>query len=364
MDPGAARATSSTAAAAPTTATRSSPRSRRSRRCAEQKVPHARCVVLIEACEESGSYDLPAYVEHLADAHRQAVAGGLPRLGLRQLRPAVAHDLAARPGRRHAHGRGADRRRALGRRDAASCRPASASLRELLSRLEDEATGEIRLPDLYVQIPPQRIEQAKAAAAGARRARSAPSSRSPGRRGRWPTTSAELVLNRTWRPPLAVTGVDGFPRRATPATCCGPIDAPSSRLRMPPTLDAPAAARALKQTLEADPPLRREGHASRAGKASSGWNAPPLAPWLEKAVDAGLAGSLRPAGGLHGRGRHDPVHGHARREVPRGRSSSSPACSGPHSNAHGPNEFLHIPTGKRVTMATARLIAAHYERAK
>ena len=33
----------------------------------EQKIPHARCVVLIEACEESGSYDLPHYVERLAD---------------------------------------------------------------------------------------------------------------------------------------------------------------------------------------------------------------------------------------------------------------------------------------------------------
>ena len=33
---------------------------------------------------------------------------------------------------------------------------------------------------------------------------------------------------------------------------------------------------------------------------------------------------------------------------------------GPHSNAHGPNEFLHIPTGKRVTAAVARVIADHY----
>jgi len=31
------------------------------------KVPHARCVVIIEACEESGSYDLPHYMEHLRE---------------------------------------------------------------------------------------------------------------------------------------------------------------------------------------------------------------------------------------------------------------------------------------------------------
>jgi hypothetical protein len=32
---------------------------------------------------------------------------------------------------------------------------------------------------------------------------------------------------------------------------------------------------------------------------------------------------------------------------------------GPHSNAHGPNEFLHIPTGKKVTAAVARVLAEH-----
>ena len=34
---------------------------------------------------------------------------------------------------------------------------------------------------------------------------------------------------------------------------------------------------------------------------------------------------------------------------------------GPHSNAHGPNEFLHIPTGKRVTACVARVIAEHHQ---
>ena len=33
----------------------------------EQGTPHCRAVILIEACEESGSYDLPFYVDHLAD---------------------------------------------------------------------------------------------------------------------------------------------------------------------------------------------------------------------------------------------------------------------------------------------------------
>ena len=77
---------------------------------------HARCAILIEACEESGSYDLPAYVDQLAARIGTPSPGGLPRFRLRQLRPALAHHLAARPGRRGAEGRGARRRRALGRR--------------------------------------------------------------------------------------------------------------------------------------------------------------------------------------------------------------------------------------------------------
>ena len=35
---------------------------------------------------------------------------------------------------------------------------------------------------------------------------------------------------------------------------------------------------------------------------------------------------------------------------------------GPQSNAHGPNEFLHIPTGKAVTIAIAQIVSDHFER--
>ena len=35
---------------------------------------------------------------------------------------------------------------------------------------------------------------------------------------------------------------------------------------------------------------------------------------------------------------------------------------GPESNAHGPNEFLHVPTGQRVTGCVAQVLAQHHVR--
>ena len=187
-------------------------------------------------------------------------------------------------------------------------------LRGLLSRLEDEATGEIKLPDLYVQIPPQRIEQAKEAA---RVLGTEVYDKFPFAGATQPMVddTGQMVLNRTWRPQLAVTGMDGYPAPGDAGNVLLPYSTAKLSLRTPPTLDAKAAAQAIKQALEADPPYGAEVEFD-GGEGQSGWHAPPLAPWLEKAVAQASRGSVRQAGRLHGRRRHDPLHGHAGREVP------------------------------------------------
>jgi acetylornithine deacetylase/succinyl-diaminopimelate desuccinylase-like protein len=240
--------------------------------------------------------------------------------------------------------------------DASGIVPSSFRIRGLLSRLEDEATGEIRLPDLYVQIPPQRIEQAKAAAqvlgkqvyakfpfAGSTRPMA--------------DDRAELVLNRTWRPQLAVIGMDGYPAPGDAGNVLLPYSTAKLSLRTPPTLDAKAAVQAIKKALEADPPYGAE--VSFEGKAGqSGWHAPPLAPWLEKAVAEASQEAFGQPAAYMGEGGTIPFMGMLGEKFPATQFVIT-GVLGPHSNAHGPNEFLHIPTGKRVTMATARLIAAH-----
>ena len=156
----------------------------------DQGVPHARCVVVIEACEESGSYDLPYYIDHLADRIGTPVAGRLPRFRLRQLRPAVDDDLAARHRRRHPDGRGARRRACIRATPRASCRRASASCASCCRGSRTRATGAIRPAELYAQVPPERIDAGAARRGGAGRRglhrsfRSPPACRPMARRSR------------------------------------------------------------------------------------------------------------------------------------------------------------------------------------
>src|SRR5689334_17540212 len=218
----------------------------------EQKIPRARCVIMIEACEESGSYDLPYYVDHLMDrigdpslvVCLDSGCGDWDRLWLTtSLRGIAAGTLTVRVLTEGVHSG-----------DASGIVPSSFRLlRQLISRVEDETNGTIKLQDLYVQIPPQRIEQAKAAAqvlgdtvidrypfAGSTRPMA--------------DEKAELVLNRTWRPQLAVIGMDGYPAPENAGNVLLPYSTAKLSLRLPPTLEAKQAMASVKKALESDPP--------------------------------------------------------------------------------------------------------------
>ncbi|MBM3648972.1 MAG: M20/M25/M40 family metallo-hydrolase [Alphaproteobacteria bacterium] len=326
----------------------------------EQTVPRARCVIMIEGCEESGSYDLPYYVDHLAlRIGRPSLVvcldsgcGDWDRLWLTtSLRGIAAGTLTVRVLTEGVHSG-----------DASGIVPSSFRIaRGLLSRLEDEATGAIKLSDLYVQIPPQRIEQAKQAA---RVLGEQVHTKFPFAGSTRPMADdlGEMVLNRTWRPQLAVVGMDGYPAPADAGNVLLPFTTAKLSLRTPPTLDAKAAVQAMKQVLEADPPHGAEVvFDGREGE--SGWNAPPLAPWLETAVAEASRQAFGQPAAYMGEGGSIPFMGMLGKKFPDTQFVIT-GVLGPHSNAHGPNEFLHIPTGKRVTAAVTHLIAAHHVRAK
>jgi acetylornithine deacetylase/succinyl-diaminopimelate desuccinylase-like protein len=326
----------------------------------EQKVPRARCVVMIEGCEESGSYDLPYYVDHLLPrignpslvVCLDSGCGDWDRLWLTtSLRGIAAGTLTVRVLTEGVHSG-----------DASGIVPSSFRItRGLLSRLEDEASGEIKLQDLYVQIPPQRIEQAKEAA---RVLGQEVFTKFPFAGGTKPMVDdlGQMVLNRTWRPQLAITGMDGYPAPGDAGNVLLPYSTAKLSLRTPPTLDAKAAVAAMKKALEAEPPhgavVEFDG-----GEGQSGWNAPPLAPWLEKAVAEASQEAFGQPAAYMGEGGTIPFMGMLGEKFPNTQFVIT-GVLGPHSNAHGPNEFLHIPTGKRVTVAVAHMIAAHYARAQ
>ncbi len=322
----------------------------------KQGVPHARCVVLIEACEESGSYDLPHYVEHLAArigspsliVCLDSGCGNYEQLWLTtSLRGLAGGTLKVEVLSEGVHSG-----------DASGVVASSFRiLRSLLSRLEDEASGRIVPGEFSVEIPPERIGQARATAEilGAD-----VYAKFPLVEGMQPVAKdpTELVLNRTWGPALSVTGMDGLPPIVSAGNVLRPFSAAKLSLRLPPTLDAERASAFLKQLLEKNPPYGARV-SFELDQAGSGWEAPALAPWLEQSVDAASREFFGAPVAYNGEGGSIPFMGMLGEKFPQAQFLIT-GVLGPHSNAHGPNEFLHIPTGKRVSMCVAKLLADHY----
>jgi len=325
---------------------------------AEQGVPHARAVVVIEACEESGSADLPFYVDHLAArigspslvVCLDSGCGNYDQLWVTtSLRGVVAGTLSVEILTEGVHSG-----------HASGIVPSSFRIfRQLLSRLEDEASGEVRPETLYAQIPPERVAQARAAAAALGTVVADEFPFVPGA-GAMSDDLTELMLNRSWRPQLAVTGLDGLPAPADAGNVLLPFTTAKLSLRIPPTLDAAAATATVKELLETDPPYgARVRFTGQVG--SAGWNAPALAPWL----DASLARASQDAFGAPpafiGEGGSIPFMWMLGQRFPAAQFVVT-GVLGPHSNAHGPNEFLHIPTGRKITQVIAHVLADHAAR--
>ena len=323
-----------------------------------QGVPHARCVVLIEACEESGSFDLPYYIEALAPRIGEpelvvcldSGAGNYDQLWMTtSLRGNLVGTLRVEILREGVHSG-----------DASGIVPSSFRIaRELLSRLEDSATGRICLPELAVDVPAARVEQAGAAAEvlGA-----TIHSKFPFVEGARPMGEAlvDQVLNRTWRPTLSVTGADGIPAVADGGNVLRPYTALKLSLRLAPTCDPELALRVVKETLEKDPPYGSRVTFDGA-EAAAGWNAPALAPWLERSVSGASETYFGRPSVCMGEGGTIPFMAMLGDGFPQAQFLIT-GVLGPGSNAHGPNEFLHIPMGKKLTSCVAQVVGEHLTR--
>ncbi len=321
-----------------------------------QGTPHARCVVIIEACEESGSYDLPAYVDHLADRIGKpslvvcldSGCGNYDQLWCTtSLRGLAGGNLGVEVLEEGVHSG-----------DASGIVASSFRLlRQLLSRMEDENTGRILIEEMHVDIPAERLQQAENVAEVLG---TAVYDKFPLLPGMQPMSDdlTELVLNRTWRPALSITGIDGIPALDSAGNVLRPGTAVKLSLRLPPTLDGKRAGELLEQVLLRDPPNGARVTLALE-KAATGWNAPALAPWLGKAIDTASQEFFGKPAMYMGEGGSIPFMGMLGEKFP-GAQFMITGVLGPHSNAHGPNEFLHIPMGKKVTASVARVIADHH----
>jgi len=323
----------------------------------QQGVPHARCIVLIEACEESGSGDLPAYVDLLKDRLGRpslvvcldSGCGNYEQLWMTSsLRGLLNGTLTVRALTEGVHS-GA----------ASGIVPSTFRImRQLLSRLEDERTGLIIPRELHVEIPAERVRQATQSAAALR---DDVHEAFPFHGATRPVSDdlAELLLNRTWRPQLEVIGAAGLPSLERAGNVLRPLTTLKLSVRLPPTLDAPRAAESLKQLLEHDPPYGTTV-AFESHEQATGWNAPSLEPWLERAVQlASLDFFGKPAAAM-GEGGTIPFMAMLGARFPQAQFLIT-GVLGPHANAHGPNEFLDIATAQRLTACVARVLYEHYQ---
>ena len=324
----------------------------------EQGVPHGRCVLLIEACEESGSYDLPVHVEALAGrlgtpdliVCLDSGCGNYEQLwGTTSLRGLVNGLLTVEVLTEGIHS------------GASGIVPSSFRIaRTLLSRIEDERTGRVLPAALQAEIPAERVEQARAVA---KVMGGELWSRFPFVPGAGPVQGdpTELLLSATWRAALEVTGAAGLPAPGDAGNVLRPITALKLSLRLPPAIDADAAARALKALLETDPPYGARVTFD-VSSTSHGWNAPATAPWLRDSVDRASVTYFGQPAMFEGTGGSIPFMAMLGARFPRAQFLIT-GVLGPGSNAHGPNEFLEVPTAERLTACVAQVLADHHRAA-
>ena len=324
----------------------------------EQGIPHAHCIVLVEGCEESGSFDLPYYIEKLEDrigspdlvVCLDAECGNYDQLWCTtSLRGNLTGTLRADVLTEGVHSG-----------SASGVVPSSFRvLRKLLSRIEDESTGQVVAAALHVDIPEQRIEQAKKAAATLgdmvyRKFPWAVDDPAPAE------SNYELLLNNTWRPTLSITGAEGLPDMVNAGNVLLPFNTLKLSFRLPPTCNADEAANAVKEILDADtPPLCKVEFEVESTMA--GWDAPAVAGWLEASMQKASQAFFGKPSMYMGTGGTIPFMGMLGEMFPDAQFLIT-GLLGPKSNAHGPNEFLHIETGKRLTSCVAQVLEDHYQR--
>lgn len=317
-------------------------------------VEHARCVVLIEASEESGSPDLEFHLdalkERLGDVELMICldSGALTydRLWVTtSLRGIVVADVTVSVLTQGQHSG-----------SASGVVPSSFRiLRQLLERIEDATTGDVKLTELHSTIPLAHQEAARAIAVefGDVIARELPTLEGVELMG---DSASDRILRRTWAPTLSVTGMGGIPSPEIAGNVLRPFTRAVLSLRLPPTVDATKAADAVVRALSTDVPSHAVVEVSVS--AADGWMSPPLAPWLAAALEVASLEAFGRAPGFTGEGGSIPFLASLAKRYPHVQFVAT-GVLGPQSNAHGIDEMLDLPMAVGVTNAVATVVAAH-----
>ena len=310
-----------------------------------------RIVVLIEFCEESGSPDLPYYMDKFAETIGDvdlvicldSGAGNYDQFwSTVSLRGMISCNLKVEVLNEGVHSG-----------NASGMVPSSFRLiRQLISRLEDEVSGEILIPELHADIPNHRYAEAEKMAS----ALNGDFGSFPWHNATSPMTknTVDGLIGRTWKPTLSVVGSGGIPSIQNGGNVLRPYTELKLSFRLPPTVNCNIAMDAVDKVLNNDPP----NNASVTidwDEPANGWNAPKLSEWLENAIEDASQSFYSKAAMAMGEGGTIPFMAMLGEQFPAAQFVVT-GVLGPNSNAHGPNEFIHIPFAKKLSASIAFIL--------
>jgi len=319
----------------------------------EQNIDHPRILVLIEFSEESGSPDLPHYMERCSDIIGvpdlviclDSGAGDYNRFWTTtSLRGLVGAKMKVEVLSEGVHSGG-----------ASGHVPSSFRIaRQLLSKIEDEKTGEVLLDKLHTKIPEHRIKETQKLVSILG---NEVVEEFPWKNTMKPSTNDNIegVLRRTWRPALSIVGADGLPETANAGNVLRPFTTLQLSMRIPPMVDAQEAKKEMEQALRSSVPYDAVIDLDFE-EAADGWNAPQTSPWLEKAIKRASNEFFGEEPCSISEGGTIPFMAMLGEKFPKAQFVIT-GVLGPHSNAHGPNEFLHIPFAKKLTCCISSIIS-------
>ena len=322
----------------------------------EQGISHSRLLVLIECSEESGSVDLPHYLSRYKKEigtpdlviALDSGCGNYDQLwNTTSLRGLLNITLKVEVMREGVHS-------GIGGGIVPS---PYRIMNMLIDRIEDQKTGQFRLPELKVTIPKARREQAREAA---RVLGQSVAAGFPFIRGAQMLSNRveDMLLDNAWKPALVITGQEGIPDWGAGGNVLPGSIGLKLSMRLPPGVEPAKVGAAVRKALTAKPPFGAKITVTAGG--APGWNAPPTRPWLEKAInDASSEFYGKPACHI-GLGGTIPFMKMIGDQYPKAQFLIT-GVLGPNSNAHGPNEFLHIPYAKKLTAALVRILERHHQ---
>jgi acetylornithine deacetylase/succinyl-diaminopimelate desuccinylase-like protein len=323
--------------------------------CQRHGGKHGRIVVLIEASEESGSVDLPDHLAALGDRLGDVSlvicldsgCEDYERLwtttSLRGIVQATLTVSVLTEGRHSGM--------------ASGIVPSSVRiLRLLLERVEDAATGRVLVETMHVEIPPHRIEGARTQAI----LTGGPHLPTHGATRTVSDDPLELILNSAWRPALSYIAAGGFPKIGEGGNVLRPSSSLTLSFRLPPGADPDRAIAELTQKLTTDVPYDATVTLDHL-EGAWGWDAPATAPWLQRALDQASETFFAKPSATLGEGGSIPFMAMLGTRFPAAQFVVTGAL-GPDSNAHGPNEYLHLVTAQKVSASMAVVLDAHARR--